>query len=72
MSRPRRRLARPGEFPPPLDVFNVADWWVRDPEDPLELQYARIRWSCARRAFEEGDDWQAHLGPPAWWESRNN
>lgn len=71
MSRPRRHLPRPGAFPPPLDVFNVEDWWVTDPEDELEEKYARIRWSVARRAYEEGDDWESHLLPPAWWDSRN-
>jgi hypothetical protein len=59
-------VPRPDSYPPQLAAFNVADWWVRDPEDELEVKYARIRWSCARRAYEQGEDWESHMGPPAW------
>lgn len=70
----KRRLPNPGAngYPPPLDVFNVEDWWVTDPEDELEEKYARIRWSVARRAYEDGDDWESHLLAPAWWDSRSS
>ncbi|HEY6115421.1 MAG TPA: hypothetical protein VI172_05635 [Candidatus Dormibacteraeota bacterium] len=65
----KRRPEGLADLPPELDVFDVNDWWVTDPEDPLELQYARIRWAVARRAYLAGEDWQSHLGPPAWWKS---
>lgn len=66
MSRRRRRLPLPGSFPPQLAEFDVNDWWVTDPADPIEVQYARIRWHVARKEFEEGGDWESHLEPPAW------
>lgn len=53
-------------YPPGLDVFDVGDWWTKDPEDPAELGYAKIIWCVARRAYREGGDWQAHRSPPAW------
>lgn len=70
----RRRKPDPDVtgYPPKLDVFDVNDWWVTDPGDPLELGYARIRWGLARQVFEEGGDWESHLRPPIWWELRNN
>lgn len=69
MSRPKRRLPLLDSFPPPLDVFDPADWWVDDLEDFAEVQYARIRWVVARRAYQAGEDWTAHLQPPARQES---
>jgi hypothetical protein len=59
-------------YPAKLDVFDVADWYVTDPDDPIEEQYARIRWHIARKEFAEGGDWESHLLPPPWWELRNN
>ena len=64
----RRRLDPTGaDFPPQLAEFDIGDWWVRDPGDPTESGYARIRWWVARRMYLEGGDWESHLGPPAWW-----
>ncbi|MFF7973834.1 hypothetical protein [Streptomyces sp. NPDC007905] len=65
----KRRLPEPDAvgYPPPLDTFDPADWWVSDLEDVLEVGYARIRWSAARRVYREGGDWQSHLQPPVWW-----
>lgn len=68
----RRKDAESADFPPQLAEFNIDDWWVTDPEDPMEAEYARINWGVARRAFLAGEDWRQHLEPPAWWESRNN
>lgn len=70
----RRRKPDPtgSDFPPQLAEFNVADWWVTDPEDPMELGYARIIWATARRAYLEGGEWESYLQPPVWWEHRNN
>ncbi|MEV7501536.1 hypothetical protein ACOZGD_11070 [Streptomyces murinus] len=70
----RRRRPNPetAGYPPPLDVFDPADWWVSDLEDPLEVGYARIRWQVARRAYTEGRDWEAHLQPPAWVDTQHN
>ncbi|MEV7032721.1 hypothetical protein AB0N99_21210 [Streptomyces sp. NPDC093272] len=62
----------PGSYPPKLDEFDVADWWVKDPEDPTEVEYARIRWRVARRTYDEGGDWESHLLMPAWWAFRGN
>ena len=72
MSRPKRRLQLADSFPPQLAVFDVADWWVDDVEDPVEVQYARIRWGVARRDYLAGEDWRQHLEPPAWLEPSNN
>lgn len=65
----RRRLPDPEVvgYPPQLAEFNVEDWWVVDVEDPTEVQYARIRWGVARRAYLAGEDWESCLQPPAWW-----
>ncbi|MGW0750387.1 hypothetical protein [Streptomyces sp. NPDC002587] len=65
MSR-RRTRARFGEPPPELAAFDPADWWVDDLEDVLEVGYARIRWTIARRAWAAGEDVMPHLQPPAW------
>ncbi|CCA57272.1 hypothetical protein SVEN_3986 [Streptomyces venezuelae ATCC 10712] len=67
----RRRRPDPagGSFPPQLAEFNAGDWWVRDPEDPTQVGYARVQWGVARRTYLEGGDWEAHLSPPVWWES---
>ncbi|MFE2815326.1 hypothetical protein ACFXGG_33490 [Streptomyces nigra] len=69
----RRRLPQPDAtgYPPPLDVFDPRDWWVSDLEEDLEVQYARIRWGVARRAYREGwPDWRSFLpSPPPWAES---
>ncbi len=62
----RRKPDESADFPSQLAEFNVNDWWVTDPDDPLEFQYARIRWSVARRDYLAGEDWQSHLQPPAW------
>lgn len=66
VSRRRQHLPPPGSFPPQLAEFDVNDWWVTDPEDPIEVQYARIRWGVARRDYLAGEDWESHLQPPAW------
>jgi hypothetical protein len=65
----RRRQLRPvsSGFPPQLAEFNVADWWVKDPEDPVEVGYARVNWTAARRVYLEGGDWESYLLMPAWW-----
>lgn len=54
-------------YPPELAAFNGADWRVEDPEDPLQVGYARITWGCARRAYAAGEDWRSFLEPPVWW-----
>lgn len=66
MSRRRIRPPARADYPPPLDAFDPADWWVDDLEDPLQVGYARIRWGVARRVYREGGDWEAHLEPPVW------
>ncbi|MFF7577537.1 hypothetical protein ACFZBE_21545 [Streptomyces sp. NPDC008061] len=70
--RRRRPEAERDGYPPPLDVFNVADWWVINPDDPLEQAYARIRWSVARNAYRDGGDWKSHLKPPDWWQHKHS
>ena len=72
MSRRRVRLPSGDDYPSPLDEFDPADWWVDDLKDPLEVGYARIRWSVARRVWREGGDWKAHLQPPEWWTPEHN
>ncbi|WP_328314138.1 hypothetical protein OG432_30355 [Streptomyces sp. NBC_00442] len=65
MSRRRVRAPAGDEYPPPLDVFSLDDWWVRDPEDAAETQYALIQWTVARRAYREGwRDWESFLPSP--------
>lgn len=67
----RRRRPDPeaAGYPPPLDVFDPADWWVSDLEDRLQVEYARITWHVARRACRQGWDWKSYLQPPTWMES---
>jgi hypothetical protein len=72
MSRPRTRRPSAATYPPQLAAFNVDDWWLKDPDDPIEVGYARIRWTVARRAYVEGHDWESYLLKPAWWASRDN
>lgn len=64
----RRTPEESAGLPSQLAEFDVADWWVVDVEDPIEVQYARIRWGVARRAYLAGEDWQACLRPPPWWD----
>ncbi len=45
---------------------------MADLDDPLEVGYARIRWSVARRVYQEGGDWEAHLQPPVWQGQQHN
>ncbi|EDY44610.1 hypothetical protein SSBG_02572 [Streptomyces sp. SPB074] len=52
-----------------LAEFDVSDWYVRDPDDELEVRYARIQWATARRVWTEGGDAEAHRQPPSWWAS---
>lgn len=66
MRRRRPEIGRDG-YPSPLAVFDVADWWVTDPEDAAQVGYARIGWGVARRAYRDGEDWEHHLKPPVWW-----
>lgn len=72
MSRPRKYRPAPAEFPPQLAEFNIDDWWVTDPEDPMEAEYARIKWAVARKVYAEGGDWESHLSPPVWWTPNHN
>lgn len=72
MSRRRSGRRPTEEYPPQLAEFDVADWWVADPEDPTELTYARIRWEVARSAYRDGEDWESHLLMPAWWAFRGH
>lgn len=64
--RRRRPEPTPENLPPKLAEFDPEDWWVRDPEDPLEVGYARITWASARRAYLDGEDWEQFTLMPSW------
>ncbi|MGW3275906.1 hypothetical protein ACWDFH_31250 [Streptomyces kronopolitis] len=63
----RRKPEAAAGFPPQLAEFDVDDWWVVDPEDPVQVGYARIIWQATRNEYLAGGDWRSHLGPPVWW-----
>lgn len=70
--RRRKPDPTPENLPPVLAEFDPADWWVRDLEDPLEVGYARITWTAARRAYLEGGDWESFTLMPAWMAFRGD
>ncbi|MEU9258553.1 hypothetical protein AB0D68_08685 [Streptomyces sp. NPDC048212] len=71
MSRRRSGRRSTEEYPRQLAEFDVADWWVTDPECPMAFGYARINWSVARQVYREGGDWQSYLEPPVWWDLKS-
>lgn len=62
----RRRSLPTEAMPDQLATFNPADWYVDDLEDDLEVDYARIRWSVARRAWAAGEDVTPYRQPAPW------
>ncbi|MGW2584508.1 hypothetical protein ACWCYZ_24815 [Streptomyces virginiae] len=62
----RRRPGEGADLPPELVAFDPADWWVDDLEDPIQVEYARIRWFVACKVYRQGGDWQAYMRPPEW------
>lgn len=43
-----------------------AEQWAEDLGDVLAVNYGRIRWAAARRAWAEGRDPRPYFGPPIW------